>query len=293
MAILGAYLALEDAGRLEMDLREVGIVIATGYGACRTTFGFLDSVIDDGDSCASPTLFSSSVHNAAAANVSITLKASGPCLTVSQFEMSIPSALLSACQWLSEGRVEWVLFGGIDEYCDVLGYCLHRFMDEQYDSSKTPMELSNKSPGAGEGTAFFLLTPYNNKKPSKYGSIIDVQLGSLRREKIPLAEDAVVLMDMGIDGGCKRYPYFRFIRNDVETSSYNSLYGILPIGPAFDMAIASLSIKEDTIFISEESSGITGSLSLIREDRYLGSRPISCVKLGREGEFGVVTLARE
>jgi 3-oxoacyl-[acyl-carrier-protein] synthase II len=76
--------------------------------------------MDYGDACASPTLFSNSVHNAAAGHISIMLGLDGPCLTVSQFEMSGPSGLLSAIQWLKEERVEQVLLGAVEEYCDVL-----------------------------------------------------------------------------------------------------------------------------------------------------------------------------
>jgi 3-oxoacyl-[acyl-carrier-protein] synthase II len=122
LALLGGYLALQDAGRLEADRSRLGVVIATGYGAMQTTFAFLDSFIDGGDACSSPTHFSNSVHNAAAANLSILLGATGPSLTVSQFELSVHSALLTARQWLAEGRVDAVLLGGVDELGAVLGY---------------------------------------------------------------------------------------------------------------------------------------------------------------------------
>src|SRR5210317_1765398 len=127
MAVLGSYLALEDAGMLQINHQKTAVVIATGYGATRTTFSFLDSIFADGDACASPTLFSNSVHNAAAAHISILLKARGPSLTVSQFEMSVPSALLAASQLLQGKDADGVIFGAVDEYCDVLGYCWERF----------------------------------------------------------------------------------------------------------------------------------------------------------------------
>lgn len=69
MTLLGASLALKDAGLLEADRSRMGVVIATGYGALKTTFDFLDSYLDFGYSCSSPTHFSNSVHNAAAAHV--------------------------------------------------------------------------------------------------------------------------------------------------------------------------------------------------------------------------------
>ncbi len=131
MALLGSFLALEDAGQLEGDRQRMGMVIATGYGASRTTFAFLDSFINDGDQLSSPIHFSNSVHNAAGANISMLLNITGPALTVSQFEMSVPSALLAAGTWLEEGRVDSVLLGGVDEYSEILGYCYNRFFGDQ------------------------------------------------------------------------------------------------------------------------------------------------------------------
>jgi 3-oxoacyl-[acyl-carrier-protein] synthase II len=128
MALLGSYLALEDAGIIDGNHRKnLGVIIASGYGSTRTIFSFLDSVMDDGDALASPTHFSHSVHNAAAAHVAMKLKAMGPNLTISQFEMSMPIAFLTALHWLATNRVDTILVGGVDEYCNVIGYCHARF----------------------------------------------------------------------------------------------------------------------------------------------------------------------
>ncbi|MEW6186962.1 MAG: beta-ketoacyl synthase N-terminal-like domain-containing protein, partial [Thermodesulfobacteriota bacterium] len=78
LALLGAYLTLDDAGQLETNPRPgMGSIIASGYGATRTTFAFLDSFLDNGDKFSSPTHFSSSVHNAAVAYVTMFLGLTG------------------------------------------------------------------------------------------------------------------------------------------------------------------------------------------------------------------------
>ena len=166
MAVLGSYLALEDAGMPQNNHQKMAVVIATGYGATRTTFSFLDSIFADGDACASPTLFSNSVHNAAAAHIAILLKASGPNLTVSQFELSVPSALLSACRWLEDKQIDAVLFGGVDEYCDVLGYSWQRFFGSTQNTCIEPLNWDLQSAVAGEGSAFFLLTRDDGDQPN-------------------------------------------------------------------------------------------------------------------------------
>jgi 3-oxoacyl-[acyl-carrier-protein] synthase II len=98
MGLLAAHLALADAGLPPAGQDGLGVIIASGFGATTTTYALLDSIINDGDACTSPTHFANSLHNACSANISIGLGATGPNLTVSQFHLSVPSALLSARQ---------------------------------------------------------------------------------------------------------------------------------------------------------------------------------------------------
>ena len=178
MALLGAFQAMADADLGDLDLNRIGLVLGSGYGALTTTFKFLDSVLNDGDSCASPTAFSNSVHNSAAAHISIQLKMTGPSLTLSQFDQSLVSGLVSAQQWLAEKRVDAVLLGVVDEYCSVLGYCWERYFGRQVEGRMTPLDYTRTSAIAGEGAAFFLLQPDSDTKP-KYGSITNVGNGEV------------------------------------------------------------------------------------------------------------------
>ena len=291
MALLAAWLALEDAGRPDLSGERVGLIVATGYGASRSTFGFLDSVIEDGDACASPTLFSNSVHNAAGGHLSISLQTDGPALTVSQFEMSVPAALLSATLWLAEGRVDRVLLGGVDEYCEVLGYCWRRFFGEQAGDLMRPLQFERQSAVLGEGAAFFLLS-LGERTMSSYGYIVDVEVGNDPREKVRLPEEAMLIL--GADGHrkcCSRYA--QYVSANRTFACYTPLYGSLPVGPAFDVAIAALSIRDNRIFASPDSATSEALKGVIRDEQELGSRKISCLKLGGGGESAVVTLARD
>ncbi|UCF93398.1 MAG: beta-ketoacyl synthase chain length factor [Desulfobacterales bacterium] len=289
LAALGACLALEDA-RLPPTVRQaLGLVIATGYGATRTTFSFLDTVLDHGDACASPTFFSNSVSNAAAAHVSILLKITGPSLTVSQFEMSVPAALLTACQWLEEKRVEGVLVGGVDEYCAVLGYSWQRFFGPGPTTGTRPLEWGRQSAIAGEGAAFFLLCR-DEGDPPDYGFITDIRQGHLRHGGLDLAADALLLL--GADGhqACARR-YARHLPADARVATYTPLYGSLPVGPAFDMAVAALSIKAGRIFAPPPGAGENPGLKIVPRHARLDATPIRCLKFGREGEYAMVTLS--
>ncbi|MDH3880397.1 MAG: beta-ketoacyl synthase chain length factor [Desulfobacteraceae bacterium] len=289
LAALGSFLALEDAGVLQDDHQKLAIVVATGYGASRTTFSFLDTAFDDGDACASPTLFSNSVHNAAAAHVSILLKAKGPNLTVSQFEMSVPSAMMTACQWLEDKVVDAVLFGGVDEYCSVLGYCWQRFFGPDPAARMKPLEWGDQSAIIGEGSAFFLLTRDEGDKP-KYGFITDIQIGHVRKYKPQSPEDACLFL--GADGQkSSAIHYAQHIPHGTHSAVYTPLYGSFPAGFAFDMAIAGLSIQERTIYATPEHAGNNSGLKIFWDEQRLASEQICCLKFSCKGEFAMITMS--
>jgi len=289
LAVLGSFMALEDAGVLQDDHQKLAIIVATGYGASRTTFSFLDTAFDDGDACASPTLFSNSVHNAAAAHVSILLNAKGPNLTVSQFEMSVPSAMMTACQWLEDKVVDAVLFGGVDEYCSVLGYCWQRFFGPDPAVRIKPLEWSNQSAISGEGSAFFLLTPDEGDKP-KYGFITDIQIGHVKNFKPQSPED--VFLFLGADGQkSSANHYDRHNPHGTRSAVYTPLIGSFPAGFAFDVAIAGLSIQKRKIYATPEHAGENSGLKIFRKEQRLASEQICCLKFSCEGEFAMITLS--
>lgn len=286
MAILGSYLALQDAGKLGKDMSRMAIIIATGYGATRTTYAFLDSFIMDGDTFSSPTYFANSVHNAAVANVSTLLNITGPGLTVSQFEMSVASALLTARCWLEDGSVDSVLFGAVDEYCDVLGYCWHRYFGDRATAAHDmdPFNFGVQSAIPGEGASFFVLSR-DDGGGSRYGSIKDVCLGMIDHFIEAPGRDTVFFI--GADGHkeCADH-YQRFLSGHPRATCYTPLYGSLPIGPAFDVAIAALSIERGKIFSVPPGKNEGPGPDAVRE----GPGPICCVKVSSRGELGAVTL---
>ncbi len=286
MALLGSHLALKEAGKLEEDHSRMGVIVATGYGAAHTTYDFLDSFMLQSDSFSSPTCFSSSVHNAAAASISMLLGITGPGLTVSQFEMSVASALLAARSWLEEGRVDSVLFGTVDEYCDVLGYCWHRFFRDRATTmhDMNPLEFDVQSAIPGEGAAFFLLTANEKETASPYGFIEDILIGRCSRGKIGATHGARLFI--GADGNRMFGRYYRdHLPGSVPTACYTPLYGSLPTGQAFDIAIASISRKSGKVFPSPRPGGNADT-----PGQPLGDDKIECLVIGREGELGSVIL---
>ncbi|MEA3334004.1 MAG: beta-ketoacyl synthase chain length factor [Pseudomonadota bacterium] len=246
MALLGACLACEDSGQ-ELIGESTGLIVASAYGASATTFSFLDSVIEDGDALASPTLFSNSVHNAAAAHIAKHLKITGPNLSLTQGHLSVPMALLTAAQWLAEGRVDTVLCGAVDEYCEVLGYCRQAYRNRKKAAS---IENNNYSPkpsglgGPGEGSLFFQLGRAQ-EIDAPYGYLKKVELNSAKlKNTVP------------------------FIYSPTDTCSKNSklqssqikhrlpidlsqICGSFPTAFAFDLAAAAIMICDQTLYLND------------------------------------------
>lgn len=160
LGLLGAALAMEDCALPELPGEDLGLILATGHGPVATTFDFLESMHEFGAKLASPTAFSTSIHNVAASTISIVSGYTGPCLSVNQFSMSLASALMTASCWLAEGRVGRVLVGAVDEYQPLLA--------DAADQAQCPL-------AGGEGAVFMVLSAAG---PGRYGLISQVAMGA-------------------------------------------------------------------------------------------------------------------
>jgi 3-oxoacyl-[acyl-carrier-protein] synthase II len=286
MALLGCYLALEDAGSLVVEPERTGIIVATGYGATCNTFDFRLSILDDDEGAGSPTKFANSVHNVAAGSISMFLKIQGPSLSVSHFDMSVPSALLSACHWLSEGWADTVLLGFVDEYCKVLGY----YWNTLYGlNAETPVSFQHAV--IGEGSVFFVLRRANDqKRDNGYGFIEKVQTGITRRSPVKMPPESVMFFPADGYSEC-REKYAEMVDAKGEVASYTRLYGGLPVGMGFEIAVACLSRKYNRFFPSPSPFfNKRPGWRLIDGSETLEGRPIACLKLGSDNEFGMAVL---
>lgn len=286
MTLLGANLALQDADLSDVDRSRMGVVIATGYGTLQTTFKFLDSYLEYGYACSSPTHFSNSVHNAAAAHVSMQLQTTAPSLTVSQFEMSVPSALISARQWLAEGRVDQVLFGAVDESCEVLRYCREQFFGAAEQGPLEPFAFAEQSAVAGEGAVFFVLTRADEGETT-YGCIDEVILGNHLACPLNFPQDDLLII--GADGHKECGRLYQQLPKDREMVAYAPLYGSFPAAVGFDLATAAISLRDRTIYASPEPAGATDTIVLA--PRKLDRQGLACLKFGGAGDYGLIRLS--
>lgn len=154
MAVLAANDAFIDSRLNEGLKRDLGIIVATALGPHVTTFRFLDDILTYGDKGVSPTIFSHSVHNAAASYIATYLGSRGPTLTLTQFRNSFYQALVIAQCWLKDNRCENILIGGVDQLGKEMEYVLN-------PKAKEIIPL--------EGSAFFLVT--ESESLNKYCSV--------------------------------------------------------------------------------------------------------------------------
>lgn len=287
MALLGAFQALEDAGQPDIDRARLGVVVGSGFGPLATTFKFLDTVLDDGDAFASPTAFSNSVHNAAAAHIAMQLKITGPSLTVSQFDQSLVSSLLTARQWLAEGRVDAVLLGVVDEYHPVLGYCWEHYLGTAAATAMNPLDFTRTTAVAGEGAAFFLLQGQSSGA-GRYGSIVALEMGSAERGRPQSGAGPQILNCDGIPASGRLYR--DHLNGTQAIACYTPLYGASPVSPAFDLAVGALSLERGRLFPSTAPAVADGLGALVTDDAACSA--LDCLRFGPDGAYGRVGLAQ-
>ena len=243
LAAIAACLAIKDAGyNASAPLSNMAVIVASGYGASATTFQFLDDVILQGDQFASPIQFSNSVHSSAASHITILLQIQGPCLTVTQFEMSTIAALMNAQTWLSEKRVDAVLLGGVDEINPVLLYRYHRFWSDQVPVKMEPLNYNLQTAIPGEGAAFMVLTRDEGQPPS-YGYLD--QISWLNVSTFTPPQDTMIIS--GADGhrACGQH-YQRMLRGVPQdrVKTFSQIVGSMPCGQIFDITLAAIAARK-------------------------------------------------
>jgi 3-oxoacyl-[acyl-carrier-protein] synthase II len=287
LGLLGSHLALADAELPEAERPRLGIIVASGYGATGMTYAFLKSFINDGDICASPTSFSSSVHNSAAAHISIQLGAKGPNLTVSDFHLSVPSALATARIWLAEGRVERVLFGAVDELSELIGYSLYRTRDAPPAGPMTPLRTGMETSILGEGAAFLLLARESASRGG-YCTLDASTTGSLPIPGIPFPEPGLLVL--GADGCRETGRRYAAAARNARVACYTPLYGSMPAGPAFDLAAGALILKRGRVFPSPGAVVRDFPATVPAGGDPVGADRISCLTLAGDEAYGLTTL---
>lgn len=121
-AVAASGLALNDAG-IDMSTTEperVGISLGCGFGGMANSAEFLAGYFKNGVNGLAPMLFPNTVSNAPASNASIEHGLKGPNVTHVQRFCSAESAFMMACRFITEGRADVMLTGGVDDLIPLL-----------------------------------------------------------------------------------------------------------------------------------------------------------------------------
>lgn len=270
MAVLGAYDAMRDGGCSDGSM---GIIVCTGLGPHATTFRFLDDILNYGDGSVSPTIFSHSVHNAAASYIAKVLKCTGPTLTVTQFQFSFQQALLLAGAWMAEGRCEHVLVGCVEECGSVMESIYSQKLKVEASGEMNLSACNNKSStGLGEGSVFFLVTSDSTRR--KYGVFSDISFNSVLRTAEELPDICIVENDgIAVDSG-------------IPVAEFSPIFGRMMTGSGFQCAAAALMLRSQVAYVCPVPEAITsaakvtpGNIREIHCIKYDYKKQKCCVKL--------------
>ena len=282
LGLLAAFGAMTDAGILDKSRRRrLGIIVATGSGATGNNYDFQYPFEDREEICGSPIRFSNSVHNAAAAYISIALEEMGPNHSITHEDLSFPSALMTAVTWLQQGRVDAVLVGGVDQLSHAYAFAwyVHR-------QAKGTVQVADKRerpvPVAGEGACFFVLKSADTDA-IPYTVIRETALGRISAGPLPRPiGDYYILGEGGL--AATRADYGKWLLPDACAACYAHVYGDLAIDSAFDTAIAALSRRNNRIYPVGSVAHPAQPIEL------LADRSIVCLKLGVGKTYGWTIL---
>jgi 3-oxoacyl-[acyl-carrier-protein] synthase II len=267
MSVLAAADAIADSGIEDISQKNVGIILSTAFGAHVTTFDFLDGILDYGEVNVSPTVFSNSVHNAAASYIASSLSIKGPTVTVTQFRFSFQSALQLAQTWLDQGRCDYVLAGAADQYGDVLGYVASEKLKAAPDGKIRPFNFMSAGYTPGGGSAFFLLSKTDSG--NRYCGISAAHTADNPFIKRKIDIDIIDADGMLPDESA----YRQSLTQEIPAAAYSPLFGSMMISSAFNIAAGALMIKKQFLYATPVQDNPFG-VRLLTES---GNSPVKSV----------------
>ena len=225
MTLLAAMEAWQGCGA---DPQRTGLILATAFGPHATVFRFVNEMLDFGDAKTSPTVFSQSVHAAAASMIATAAGLHGPTMNLADLALPFEEALTLAECWLESGRCDAVLVGAADEVSDVLAHVVKRKWPQTYV--------------LGEGAAFFRLERAGGLR---------VSVG----KDVP-SDAACHLVDAVALGADVHAPSLAAAQN------CSTLWGSTRIGAAFHLAAAVVMRREGRLLPESEPLS-QGSLQVV------------------------------
>ena len=286
MAVLAASDAIKTSGIENIHEKNIGIIIATAFGAHVTTFDFLNDILDYGEAKVSPTTFSNSVHNAAASYISSALNIQGPTLTITQFFFSFHYAFQLAQSWLNDKRCDYMLVGAIEQYGDVLGYIYDCKLTPTPDGRIKPFNFNPTCSVPGEGAVFFLLSKEDSQ--NVFCNVEDICINDDSKCKTTADLNIIDTDGMLSDESV----YMSYISPDIPTASYSPLFGSIMVGSAFNCAVGALMLKKQLCFANPVKDNPRG-INIVNCRRRLNIDLIHSIRYNCYHEKTIILLKKK
>jgi 3-oxoacyl-[acyl-carrier-protein] synthase II len=238
----------------------IGLVVGTAFGCLSMAIDHQDRVLTGGAAGVSPSIFSGSIHNAIASQLSISLGIRGPMSTVTTMEHTAIGAMRLAFDWLNADRVDHVVVVIGDELSE-----FHSYMMANLDVARDFDPQSDAcSAIAGEGMAGFVISrPDAPGVRQRHCQITDVRAFA---ERCPVGQRYFV----GCHGGEGQWSrHLQWIRHNagtaVEPQCHARLFGSMVTAVAFEILVGALLVRTDgcrTICVQLTDHGEPQTLTL-------------------------------
>ena len=171
LALCAAKLCLDDADFqiTEGNANRVGVVLGTTMGSVWSISEFDKEGLRNGPRAVNPAAFPNTVMNAPASQISIRFGIKGFNTTISSGFTSSLDALMYAETFLTLGRADAVLVGGVEELCEQTFKGLYKlgFLSGSKGRGSercTPFDRMRNGVVLGEGASLFLIERYSSAK---------------------------------------------------------------------------------------------------------------------------------
>ena len=163
-----ALIAIKDSGITQLD----AITTGTGNGLLENSEKFLKSMVESTGPVLSPTAFIQSTHNTVGAVIALITGTNAHNNTFSNKGFSFESALIDARLLIAEGATH-VLAGAHDEISELTFAVMEKLnvFRQNNEGDVATYEKGNDGIVAGEGAAFFILSPIIGE--GDYGVLVD------------------------------------------------------------------------------------------------------------------------
>ena len=182
-AVAASRMAIDDARQpLDEDGHDTGgIVLGTWSAGGQAMQEYLTALFRSGPGGVPALIFNTTVGNAAASQVGLEFKLRGPNTTTTHKEASGLSAVVSAAEFLEQGRASWLVAGGVDSIYEMFFKAHDRFAvmsrRPSFSPGMGPFDRDRSGFVMGEGGYALHVEPVENARVRQvipYGEVIGV-----------------------------------------------------------------------------------------------------------------------